>query len=691
MQNVSAVAYRRDIDGLRGVAVLAVIFGHAGLPWFSGGFVGVDVFFVISGFLITSIIKSDLDNGRFSYTRFYERRIRRLLPTLVLVVGVTTLASAVVMAPADYVVFAPSIAAVAGFVSNIYFWRQTGYFSPHADEQPLLHTWSLSVEEQFYLLFPVIACSVYRNSSPRCSLRAVILATALISFAASCYGVLGPKSATFYLLPTRWWELAAGALLSLHPDMRQPRESRRRILRAVGMLLVLGSVFAFDPSWPFPGPLAAIPVLGACLLIAPQLRSSIKQYSILEKPVFVFPGKISYALYLWHFPLFALARRIAPDGAHDGFTAVPLSCVLIIVTFALAWLSWRYVEQPLRQTRSRISTGPALFATAAAGLAIFAVLGLTLGSPAGISLLYGTRGQQDMAQDTANDLALAFEARQFRDGPCMSLDASRLFTAGCRFGRRDRKTEIVFWGDSHAEMLRPVLDRLAVTSGRAGTIAGVFGCPPALGVSASNSPACRAANDQVMRTIAADRDVHDVVPAAYWPAYFSGRKLRRHEPFWLLSAGDVAAPIPASDAEVARSNRQILTDALQKTVLELEKHGKRVWILGPLPESPTDPARNFFARSLAGRLQGMTHTPFRRIGDRYWHREASAADAIRISIAATKAEPVWWHEHFCPVSDCHDQFDGHALYMDDNHLNRRGADFAANALRRVFNEATAHK
>ncbi len=590
MQNASAIAYRRDIDGLRGVAVLAVLLCHAGLPGFGGGFIGVDVFFVISGYLITSIIKAELDTNSFSFTRFYERRIRRLLPALAVVVAFTTLVSLLIMAPTDYVAFTPSVAAVAGFVSNIYFWRQTGYFAPRADEQPLLHTWSLSVEEQFYLLFPVLTYVTHRHLSTRIALRTLIAVTALISFAASCYGVFGPKSATFYLLPTRWWELTAGALLALHPDKRRPPESWRRLLRAVGFLLILGSVFAFDPTWPFPGPLAAIPVAGACLLIAPQLQPSSTTWTILGHPALALPGVISYSLYLWHFPLFAFARRLSSANGHDGNIPIRDACFLIAATFALAWLSWRTIEQPLRRSRSRVAAGPALFATAAAGLGFFCVLGLTLGSASGVALLYGDRGQQF--------IALASELRQLRDGPCMSLEASRLFTDGCRFGRRDGRIDLVFWGDSHAEMLRPVLDRQAVATKRVGMIAGVFGCPPVVGISATNSPACRAANEQILRTILTDNGVRDVVLAAFWTAYFDGKKLHHTGASWQLSTPAMPLPFQASEAEIALRNARILTAALQKTVRELEQHGKRVWVLGPLPENPFDPWPRHYAKIL---------------------------------------------------------------------------------------------
>ena len=179
--------------------------------------------------------------------------------------------------------------------------------------------------------------------------------------------------------------------------------------------------------------------------------------------------------------------------------------------------------------------------------------------------------------------------------------------------------------------------------------------------------------------------MHDVVLSAFWPAYFNGRKLRHKEAFWQLSSPELPLPFQASEADIALRNREILTEALKKTVQELEKSGKRVWILGPLPENPYDPLKRNSTRGLGL----FSRTPIRAIGDQNWHREASVIAAIRASIASTKAQSVWWHEQFCPVQDCHGEVEGTPLYMDDNHLSRHGADYAEHTLRRIFNDATA--
>ena len=364
--------YRPEIDGLRAIAVAAVILFHAGFALFSGGFVGVDVFFVISGFLITSIIVEELKTGRFSVVRFYERRARRILPALFTVMAACVPFAYSLLSPDDLKDFAQSLAAICLFASNVLFWGESGYFDTQAELKPLLHTWSLAVEEQFYVVFPLLLLAVWRLG--RGVLLALISAIAVASLFTSVDEVRNFPSAAFYLLPSRAWQLLVGALASLVADRWPSAALRQPAVRLAseafgwgGMAMIVMALFLFDEQTPFPGLNAALPTVGTVLvLLGASDRTSVGRM-LAWRPL-VGLGLISYSAYLWHQPLFAFTKHaLLADLPTD------LAIVLCAVTIVLACLSWRYVEQPFRD-RSLISRGM-VFALSAAGMAAFVGLG----------------------------------------------------------------------------------------------------------------------------------------------------------------------------------------------------------------------------------------------------------------------------------------------------------------------------
>ena len=364
--------YRPEIDGLRAIAVAAVILFHAGFALFGGGFVGVDVFFVISGFLITSIIVEELKTGRFSVVRFYERRARRILPALFTVMAACVPFAYSLLSPDDLKDFAQSLAAICLFASNVLFWGESGYFDTQAELKPLLHTWSLAVEEQFYVVFPLLLLAVWRLG--RGVLLALISAIAVASLFTSVDEVRNFPSAAFYLLPSRAWQLLVGALASLVADRWPSAALRQPAVRLAseafgwgGMAMIVMALFLFDEQTPFPGLNAALPTVGTVLvLLGASDRTSVGRM-LAWRPL-VGLGLISYSAYLWHQPLFAFTKHaLLADLPTD------LAIVLCAVTIVLACLSWRYVEQPFRD-RSLISRGM-VFALSAAGMAAFVGLG----------------------------------------------------------------------------------------------------------------------------------------------------------------------------------------------------------------------------------------------------------------------------------------------------------------------------
>jgi peptidoglycan/LPS O-acetylase OafA/YrhL len=364
--------YRPEIDGLRAVAVAAVILFHAGFALFRGGFVGVDVFFVISGFLITSIIVEELKTGRFSVLRFYERRARRILPALFTVMAACIPFAYRLLSPDGLKDFAQSMAAICLFASNILFWGESGYFDTQAELKPLLHTWSLAVEEQFYVVFPLLLLAAWRLG--RRFLLVLVGGIAVFSFITSVNEVRSFPSAAFYLLPSRAWQLLVGALASLAADGWWNATARHSVVRLsgeaigwVGMTMILFSLLVFDARTPFPGLYAAVPTLGTALVLLAATNGTSVGRMLAWRPL-VGLGLISYSVYLWHQPLFAFTK-------HSLLADLPtdLAIVLCVTTLVLGCLSWRYVEQPFRD-RSRISRGT-VFGLSAAGMLAFITLG----------------------------------------------------------------------------------------------------------------------------------------------------------------------------------------------------------------------------------------------------------------------------------------------------------------------------
>ena len=339
---LTAMDYRREVDGLRALAVLPVIFFHAGFHAFSGGFVGVDVFFVISGYLITSIIINNLAEGTFSLTSFYERRARRILPALIFMVIVVFLFAWFWLIPRDMKYFAKSIVAVATFTSNFNFNLESGYFDTSAELKPLLHTWSLAVEEQFYLLFPLFLIIAWKQGE-----RFIIFTLCLLFLLSLCltqWGIYYDPSATFYLLPTRGWELLLGSFVAFYFDRISQNTTLKlsNLLSIIGIILVVFSILSFNKHTLFPSLIALLPTIGTALILLFAIKGTLTQ-RLLESKILVGIGLISYSAYLWHWPILALTKyRLL--GEMSQTTLI----LLIIAVFPIAYISWRFVEHPFR-------------------------------------------------------------------------------------------------------------------------------------------------------------------------------------------------------------------------------------------------------------------------------------------------------------------------------------------------------
>ena len=446
--------YRPDIDGLRAVAVLPVVLYHAGIGA-SGGFVGVDVFFVISGFLITRLIITEIEESRFSILDFYERRARRLFPALFAMLAFTIVCAAIIMVPFDLEVFGNSVIATTLFASNLWFFTQEGYFNEAAELQPLLHTWSLGVEEQYYLLFPLLLlwlCRIFSFGR----VFGVVAGLALISFCASIYMLRHQPEAAFYLPHLRAWELLIGSLAGLAAARGQPASLKSQSplkgpLSLVGLALILGPVFFYSTETAFPGLAALPPCAGAALLIITGIGPSTLANRFLSLSPMVFVGKLSYSLYLWHWPVISFAFYM------NGKLSPMHGIACLGVSVVLAYVSWRFVEQPVRN-RNAISVR-AIFMSSLSLMGIAFAIGIFF------LLSKGLPHRMD-----PNLLALS-KSEAFlhdrRDCHFVTSDRARIGDV-CVRGKDGVTPSFALIGDSHGDAFSPAVFAAAQDLGMAG-------------------------------------------------------------------------------------------------------------------------------------------------------------------------------------------------------------------------------
>ena len=361
--------YRPEIDGLRAIAVIPVILFHAGFETFSGGLIGVDVFFVISGYLITSIMLSEMDEGKFNLINFYVRRMRRILPALFFIMALCIPFAWIWLVPSNMKDFSQSLIAVSTFSSNILFWSETGYFHPTAQYKPLLHTWSLAVEEQYYILFPLFLMLAWQFGKRW--ILATLIVVALLSLGVAHWAAYNMPVAGFYLLPTRGWEILLGVFVAFYFNRHKSvhfRQITNQVLSAVGFTLILFSIFAYSEQTPFPSLFTLVPTIGAVLVILFTHKNTFV-HRLLSHSLTVGMGLASYSAYLWHQPLLAYARNVT---LHQ--LSFFLSGIFLVLIVPLSYLTWRYVEKPFRNG-GNFST-QTILSLSLFGTLIFIILGM---------------------------------------------------------------------------------------------------------------------------------------------------------------------------------------------------------------------------------------------------------------------------------------------------------------------------
>jgi len=635
--------YRPDIDGLRAVAVLAVVFFHYGVPGFSGGFVGVDVFFVISGCLITGVIQARLEEGGFSLLAFYEGRVRRIFPALFAMLAAVAIAGSIALFPDALVRLGDSLGPAAAFAANFHF--KGDYFDINANAKPLLHTWSLAVEEQFYLVYPALLLLLARWSAPARFVALALLMAA--SFAAAVYWVQVDPIAAFYQLPLRLWELLLGAMLVVAPLPKRLPRVLREALALIGLGLIGWSIVTYTAQTPFPGLNALAPCLGAFLVIYASTDAPTAVGKALSLPPLVTIGLISYSLYLWHWPVFVIAAAYA-----FGSFGAAQTLLLIGLSFLLAFASWRFVELPFR-TEKRLLSRPVLFACGALAIMLSAAVGQLF------VLTNGLPGRYDPAIRT---LLAAADDHDPRQSSCMTRSPGAAAAADlCVIGDAAKAPpSFILWGDSHADALMPAVDAAARGQGRAGYVASRSGCAPLLAVPRPDVPDCEAFNAAVLALARSPR-ISEVILVARWPIYTDPA------PY-----GPTDLPIAVTPSRWARlpaaRMSAIFAEGLAKTVQALRASGKTVVIVDDVPEVRWLVPQTL-ARSL---LSGRAYDPGPTLAEVQQRQAVSLAviDQLGRTSGVLIVDP---RATLCDARDCRTADGIRPLYRDADHLTVEAA------------------
>lgn len=644
--------YRPDIDGLRCIAVSLVILFHLGSPIAPGGFVGVDVFFVISGYIITRSILGDLEKKKFSLLSFYQKRILRILPPLFVVSAISCALGFLIMLPSDYKSLSASVVFNSFFASNILFFSETGYFDASSYTKPLLHTWSLAVEEQFYIAFPLM---VLLAGYARRRLFFLIYIILGASFCISALTTPHFPSAAYFLLPWRAWEIALGAALAV---TSLPTIRNRLALNALGIaaaLTIVASAYFFQKSMAFPGYIAAIPCLASAVIIYVGGCRDNYFSSAIGSASMQFVGRLSYSLYLWHWPIivfFVYWKLELPN--------VIESVALVIGTFALSYLSWRFIETPSRRIihSTRISVlkfgGTLAAVSAISGLLIFAFEGF----PARL----------------ASEATLASAAKNDRDprfNECVrEINAAEAWSMPCIYGAAsgDQPT-VALWGDSHAGSWAPALDKSAAAQNVGVAIFSRPGCPPLTDFEVygrGREAECALYFDAVLDYLESAQSVHTVVlamrPAQYmhgWLKYGFGERGRKD-----FIVGNRHAPVTGEKDKAA-----LFETGVEETVRTLNALNKRVVVIYPVPEAgnavPYTMAR-FILRGEDPEKYALEMSEFTR------------RNGVAISIFDRLADegliaPVRVNDILCRGSECSFAYEKAPLYRDTSHLTLSAA------------------
>ncbi len=651
LHSLSHPKYRPDIDGLRAVAVLSVLAFHAFPDWVPAGFMGVDIFFVISGYLISSIIFENLDHGSFSFGTFYGRRVKRIFPALAVVLLSVLVFGWFGLLADEFKQLGKHAAAGAGFVSNFFFWQESGYFDNAAETKPLLHLWSLAIEEQFYIFWPLVVWLTWkRNWKGKAVFLTACIGILAASFAINLYMVRLSPTATFYSPAPRTWELLVGVLLAYlraRPLAWQPTERQLHVASTLGLLLLAVGFYKIDKNRPYPSTWTLLPELGAfCLIFAGPAAWFNRLF--LSNKLMVWVGLISFPLYLWHWPLLSLAHIVESERPAALFRAVALALSVL-----LAWLTYRFIEKPIRTgSHDRLKV-----AGLSATIAILGVLGM---------VVYFNNGFPERAAAKVASMNV-WDNYAFA-GTCNKLTHGKDQDDWCNTGNApDKPPTHILVGDSVGNAFSPMLQAYSQQESR-NTPASPFifqqfgrgACPSLLGIGPTH---CQDITNKAAAFVKNTPSVHTVIMAANWPLYFHG------------SDWDVKSAI----------NGEQFKTAFEKTLAYYQGLGKRVvvFLAPPVGANP----KACVVRPL--RLSQKNSCELTRTD-----ANNNDADYRAYMLPYLKSKQVDFFDPFtsmCDSQQCKTTDGERIYYLDHEHFSLFGGQFLAQAasddLRKLFNVA----
>ena len=637
--------YRKEIDGLRAVAVLPVIFFHGGLFGVTGGYVGVDIFFVISGYLITSIILEEIEDNRFSILNFYERRARRILPALSVVLVLTTIAAFILM-PANLLKsYSQSLVSVTTFSSNVFFYLTSGYFSTASDEKPLLHTWSLAVEEQYYIFFPVLLSALWFIGKKNLTLLISLLSISSILLAQ----YLSEKQAVdanFYLIFSRAWELFAGSLLAITSIHQfSTSKSHKDVLGGIGLALIIYSILFFNKQTPFPSVYTLVPVIGTVLIIAFSDSSTVIGKFLANK-LFVSIGLISYSLYLWHQPLFAFLRMKT-----IGKPSEALIISAIVATFILSVLSFKYIETPFRNRKT--FTRKRIFQFSAASIGVFLLIGLS----GHILKGYEGRFNESIYLETAQPSPKRKECHTVGEKYLKPKNACKYLGNNITWAS---------FGDSHTVEPAYALAEMLKNDNKGLLHLSFSGCPPAL-LFDVKQPGCSKWVNEALAYLENSNSIKNVLLGFRYSAFLYGDQL---DSYPYIPNND---PIESfSETHQNEDAREIYWQSFNEIVHRLLASGKKIYLLYPIPELPVHISKAVTPFSILGSqtLLNLRNTTSSRY---YFARNnfiLNKLDALQYNsnLHAIRPFEILCNKEYCPAV-----VNETALYFDDDHLSVEGS------------------
>jgi peptidoglycan/LPS O-acetylase OafA/YrhL len=640
--------HRRDIDGLRAVAIIPVVLFHAGVSRLGGGFVGVDVFFVISGFLITGILMEDIRQDRFSIAMFYERRARRILPALFTVLLFASLAAYRILLPNDAHDYGRSLLATLFFISNIAFSREMGYFDGPAEMKPLLHTWSLAVEEQFYIAYPLFLYAVTRFFKKRYA--TAIGSMLLLSLGYSIWRVHTQPVTSFYLAPSRAWELLIGGILAIQGIPKLRNKLVANLAGFLGLGLILYAVFSFTAATTFPGANALYPCVGAALIIYSGMETETLVGQFLSLQPMVFVGLISYSLYLWHWVVIVFAKYYL-DRPLTGREMI----AVIVAPVILASLAWKFIENPFRG-RNAIGTRTWIFSAAAVVSMLFAVFALgaliTKGFPNRFS------GETRRLVDAQRDF---WKRRDECDGKV------------CHIGVTGAPETFMLWGDSSAGALAPAFEQLATSENLSGVVAFQSSCAPLLQLKRYDAYGknCVHYGDTVLDYI----KTHHIKNV-----FLHGRWARYTESNW----HEQDLPVLLTPDLRPEENYAVFAQLVHSTLQQLHDLDLHIVIIASIPEVSKDVPTALARMSISGKPMELAPTR-----EQFMKRQERAFQVLSNAAAEYSAEMVYPHQFLCDASECSVVQQQWPLYWDNIHLSVHGALYLTPMVENLLKESSS--